>query len=81
MKRLIEIFGSGCTKCHALTQSAEQVAEKLGWDVEVKHITDLNIIADRGIFNTPALAVDGNIIVSGRYLPPDKLEKIFIEQE
>ena len=80
MSIIIEILGGGCSKCDALTKSAETVVEKLGWQhVEITHITDMDEIVDRGIFSTPALILNGKVIVTGRYVPPNKLEKIFLE--
>ncbi len=78
MSHKIEVFGSGCAKCEALKKSAESAAESLGWsNVEILYIKDMDEIVNRGILSTPALAVDGKILVSGRYLPPNKLEKLF----
>jgi small redox-active disulfide protein 2 len=78
MSKIIEILGGGCSKCNALTKSAETVVEKLGWqNVEIIHVTDMNEIAERGILSTPALILNGEVLVSGRYVPPNKLEKIF----
>lgn len=78
MTIFIEILGGGCSKCDALTKSAENVVEKLGWqNVEITHVTDMDKIVERGIFSTPALILNGEVIVSGRYVPPNKLEKLF----
>lgn len=74
MRKLIEVFGPGCAKCKALKKSAEEAVEKLGWkEVEIKYITNMDELVARGIFSTPALAVNGKIVVSGRFLPPNKL--------
>ena len=78
MSTIIEILGGGCSKCDALTKSAETVVEKLGWqNIKIIHVTDMDEIAERGILSTPALILNGEVIVSGRYVPPNKLEKIF----
>ena len=80
MTILIEILGGGCAKCNALTKSAEEVIKKLEWtDAQITHITDMDEIINRGLFSTPALALNGEIIVSGRYLPPNKLEKLLTQ--
>jgi small redox-active disulfide protein 2 len=77
MRKLIEVFGPGCAKCKALKKSAEEAVEKLGWkEVEIKYITNMDELVARGIFSTPALAVNGKIVVSGRLLPPKKLVSI-----
>ncbi len=79
MTRTIEILGGGCSKCEALTKSAETVVEKLGWQATIVHITDMDEIVDRGVFTTPALILDGKILVTGRYLPPTQLETLFLK--
>ncbi len=80
MSIVIEILGGGCSKCEALTKSAETAVEKLGWkNVDIVHITNMDEIVERGIFSTPAIVLNGKTIVSGRYVPPNKLEKIFQE--
>jgi small redox-active disulfide protein 2 len=80
MVELVEILGGGCAKCDALTKSANEAIKKLEWtDVEITHITDLDEIAKRGVFSTPALAFNGEILVSGKYLPPNKLERLLVE--
>ncbi|PWI49327.1 thioredoxin family protein [Candidatus Heimdallarchaeota archaeon B3_Heim] len=79
MTRTIEILRGGCSKCEALTKSAKSVVVKLGWKANIVHITDMDEIVERGIFTTPALALDDEIIVSARYLPPNQLETLFLK--
>ena len=80
MTIMIEILGGGCPKCDALTKSAEIAVKKLGWkNVEIIHVTDMDEIVERGVLSTPALVLNGEVIVSGRYVPPNKLEKIFLK--
>ena len=81
MVDLIEILGGGCAKCDALTKSTKEAIKKLEWtDVQITHVTDMDEIVERGVFSTPALAFNGEILVSGKYLPPNKLEKLLIKQ-
>ena len=82
MKNKIEVFGAGCAKCKALHKSAQKAINELNLtdETEIVYITDMDKIVDRGIFSTPALAYNGKIIVSGRYLPPNKLVQLFKER-
>ncbi|MHA2244253.1 MAG: thioredoxin family protein [Candidatus Hodarchaeales archaeon] len=78
MSRIVEVFGPGCAKCKALKKSTEEALEKLGWiDTEVRYITNIEEYIERGIMSTPALAINGKVILSGKYLPTEKLIKIF----
>ena len=82
MVKVVEIFGPGCTKCKALKKSTEEAVEKLGWkDVEILYTTDMAEIIQRRITTTPSLAVDGKIVLYGRYMPTNKLVELLKENE
>lgn len=82
MIRVLEVFGPGCAKCKALKKSTEEAVEKLGWqNVKILYNTDMAELIQRGITATPALAIDGKIVLSGRYLPANKLVQLLQENE
>ena len=62
----IEVFGSGCAKCKELEKRVREAVAKVGLKVEVEHVYDINKIVEKGIYTTPALAVDGKVLVAGR---------------
>jgi len=62
----IEILGTGCPKCNLLEATAKAVADKLGILYEIEHVRDINAIMNRGVMMTPALAVNGKVVVAGR---------------
>jgi small redox-active disulfide protein 2 len=64
----IEIFGSGCARCKALEAHVRGAATELGSDAPIGHITDFSRIAAYGVLSTPALAIDGKVVSSGRVL-------------
>ncbi len=72
----LQIYGSGCSKCKALTANAESAARTLGITCEVEKITDMNAIIDAGVMRTPALAVDGKVIVEGKVAGADEIQKL-----
>jgi len=72
--RLIEILGSGCAKCEMLAKHAEQAAQELGLDYAVIKVKDPAAIAGRGVMQTPALVVDGQVKLQGRVLSAEKLK-------
>lgn len=63
---MIEVLGTGCAKCNRLEAMAKAAADKLGVPYELTHVKDINAIVQRGVMTTPALAIDGRIVVSGR---------------
>lgn len=62
----IQILGTGCAKCNALTTAAEQAAQSLGLQYELEKVTDLKQIMSFGVMTTPALVVDGQVKVAGK---------------
>ena len=77
MTRVLEVFGPGCAKCKALKKSAEEAVTKLGWtDAKILYTTDMAEVINRGITATPALAVNGKVVLSGRFLPANKLMEL-----
>jgi small redox-active disulfide protein 2 len=71
-----EIYGSGCSKCKKLTENAESAAQALGITYEIEKIADMNDIIDAGVMRTPALSVDGKIIVEGTVPSADDIQKL-----
>jgi small redox-active disulfide protein 2 len=69
----IQILGSGCPRCAALTLAAEKAAQALGLPYELEKITDLKQIMTFGVISTPALIVDGKVKVSGKVPSAEEL--------
>lgn len=72
----IEVFGPGCAKCKRLEKNVRKAVEKGNIDAEVVKIEDINEIAERGVFITPALFVDGKKMVAGAVPKPDAIIKM-----
>ena len=70
----LTIYGSGCSKCKLLTEHAEAAAKELGISYEIDKVTDMNAIIDAGVVRTPALAVNGELVIEGAVPSADKLK-------
>ena len=62
----LQILGTGCAKCNALTMATEKAAQALNLQYELEKVTDLNRIMSFGVMMTPALVVDGKVMVAGK---------------
>jgi small redox-active disulfide protein 2 len=60
-----EVVGSGCRKCAELEKRVREAISVLGIKAEVEHIYDISRMAEMGIVSTPALLLDGKVILSG----------------
>lgn len=72
----IEILGTGCTKCNLLERTTRAAADRLGLHYELEHVKDIREFAKRGVMFTPALVVDGKVVVAGRVPPAAELERL-----
>ncbi len=72
----IQILGPGCWKCHKLAENAETAARELGIAYQIEKITDINEIVSFGVMRTPALAVDGQVKVSGKVPSPEEIKTL-----
>jgi len=75
----IEVLGTGCMKCKRLMKNVETAVKELGIDAEIRKVDDITEIMDRGVMLTPALAVDGEMKVSGRVADVKELKGILKE--
>jgi small redox-active disulfide protein 2 len=62
----IQVLGTGCRKCNQLYENTQQAVAESGVDATVEKVTDLNDIMAFGVMVTPALAIDGQVKVSGK---------------
>jgi small redox-active disulfide protein 2 len=72
----LTIYGSGCAKCKQLTANAEAAATSLALSYEVEKVTDTNAIIDAGVMRTPALAIDGDIVIEGKVSSADDIKAL-----
>lgn len=71
----IKVVGGGCTNCHKLADMCKEIIKKHDIDAEIEHITDINKFAELGVFMTPGLIIDNQLILSGKLPNTAALEK------
>jgi small redox-active disulfide protein 2 len=74
--RKIQILGTGCPKCKALTANAEAAVKALGIEVQIEKIDKIQDIMKFGVMMTPALVVDGQVKSVGKVLSPSDIEAL-----
>lgn len=62
----IKILGTGCKKCQTLESQTREAVTSLGLDADIDKVTDPGEIAGWGVMATPALVVDGDVVLAGR---------------
>ncbi|MFA5433263.1 MAG: thioredoxin family protein [Candidatus Paceibacterota bacterium] len=72
----IKVLGTGCAKCKALEKATKEAVEKTGVNATITKVEDIVEIMQFGVMTTPALVVDGEIVVKGKVPTVDEISKI-----
>lgn len=75
----IQVVGPGCPRCQATEKNVFNACAELGIDADISHVYDAKEFAKLGVRLTPAVIVDGKIVVSGKIPTVEELKKIFLE--
>ncbi len=72
----IKVLGSGCRKCKTLEEMTKQVVAENGISAEVIKVEDMLEIMKLGVMTTPALVVDGKVVLKGRVPTLNELKEL-----
>jgi len=72
----IQVLGTGCAKCKSLEKAVREVVAQNDIDAEVTKVEDIMEIMKFNVMTTPALVVDGKVVVKGRVPSTDELKQI-----
>jgi len=72
----IEVYGPGCANCRRLEENTRTALGTLGWEAEVVKVEDIRAIAGAGVMRTPALGMDGRLLLQGRVPSAEELSGI-----
>ena len=77
----IQVAGSGCQKCRETEKNVRDACAQLNLDAEIIHVHDMKEIAKLGVLFTPAVIVDGKMVVSGKLPTMEELKKVLSAME
>lgn len=77
----IIVAGAGCPKCEATERIVKEACAELGIDAEISHLYDIKEVAKLGVTLTPAVIMDGKIVVSGKVPTKEEIKKILTERQ
>jgi len=77
----IEVLGPGCPKCNATFENVKKALSELGKSAEVVKVTDINTMIEKGIMQTPALIIDGKLIVQGKIATVEQIKQFINKGE
>jgi len=76
----VKVLGPGCRNCERLTAVTEQALAELGRTEQVEKITDPVAIVGYGVYATPALVVDDEVLLSARVPALSSLTALLTER-
>jgi len=71
----IKILGSGCSKCKTLEKLTREVVDQNGIDASISKVEDIMEIMKYGVMATPALVVDGKVMIKGRVPSSEEIKE------
>ncbi|TSA38106.1 MAG: thioredoxin family protein [Porphyromonadaceae bacterium] len=72
----IKILGTGCSKCKSLEKVTREVVEEQKIDATITKVEDIVEIMSFGIMTTPALVVDGKVLLKGRVPSANEIKQL-----
>jgi len=62
----VQVLGPGCAKCNETAKIVQQAIAESGQEATFEKVTDFGVMAQLGVFTTPAVVVNGEVKVVGR---------------
>jgi len=75
----IKVVGPGCANCKNMLEIVKQAVKELDLKIEIEYVTDIQKMVEMGIMQTPALAINNKVVLSG-YVPDIKTVKNNIKE-
>jgi small redox-active disulfide protein 2 len=73
----VEILGTGCKRCDQLYENTQNAAAELDspGNIEIEKIGDVNYFTKMGVFMTPGLVIDGEVVSTGKVLSSNQIKE------
>jgi len=72
----IQIVGPGCPRCQATEKAVIDACAALNLTADISHIYDVKEYGKLGVRITPAVIVDGKVLIAGKVPSVEELKKL-----
>jgi small redox-active disulfide protein 2 len=76
----IQIAGPGCPNCQNTERNVIDACAALDFAADVSHVTNIADILDLGVMRTPAVVIDGEVVISGRVPTVSELKNMLVNR-
>ena len=70
------VLGPGCAKCKRTCELVKQVVEQYHLDCDLREVDDMEEIMRYRVVSTPALVVDGQVVIRGHVPTAREIAKV-----
>jgi small redox-active disulfide protein 2 len=73
----IEVLGPGCPRCDQLYNNVLKAVSDMDTTgtIDIKKIQDVQEIVNAGVFMTPGLVIDSQVVSTGKVLTPEEIRE------
>lgn len=72
----IEVAGPGCSRCQITEKNVINACAELNLAADISHVYDIREFSKRGVTFTPAVIIDGEIVIAGKVPSVNELKGI-----
>jgi small redox-active disulfide protein 2 len=72
----IQVLGTGCPKCNKTYENVRQAVTETGVTADIEKVEDLKAIMEFNVMMTPAVAIDGEVKVSGKVPSVEEIKEL-----
>jgi small redox-active disulfide protein 2 len=72
----IQVAGPGCPRCQETEKNVREACSQLNLAADISHVFDMKEFSKLGVLFTPAVIVNGKIVVSGKLPTVEELKKL-----
>lgn len=76
----IKVLGTGCPKCKTLAKLVNEVVDQHHLNATVTKVEDIVDILKYNVMTTPALVVDGKVVLKGRIPSHAEMKELLTAQ-
>ncbi|HLN53450.1 MAG TPA: thioredoxin family protein [Lentimicrobium sp.] len=69
----IKVLGPGCAKCKSMEKVTREAVQKYNIPANITKVEDIMEIMNYGVMITPALIIDGKVVVKGHVPTVDEV--------
>ncbi len=75
---LIQVLGTGCTRCKTLHELVQKAVQETGVEALVEKVEDIQQIMAFEVIMTPGLVINGEVKAAGRLPSIEELKKLIL---